>query len=95
MKYQWISWHQPTEDYRPLTFPPNKAIIGWWCSGYHSDGTSILCALVKAGNADAAKAAVLQDWPEAEVWRFCVEKEDAMLSDRFPFTDWMLERLPC
>jgi len=49
----------------------------------------------KADDTDAAKTAVLQDWPEAKVWRFCVEKEDAMLSDRFPFTDWMLERLPC
>lgn len=26
----WLSWHQPTEDYRPLTDPPVEGVLGWW-----------------------------------------------------------------
>jgi hypothetical protein len=43
----WISWVQPTNDYRPLAYPPHEAILGWWCSGYAEDGAT-LCAMVTA-----------------------------------------------
>jgi hypothetical protein len=91
--FQWISWHQPTEDHRPLTYPPNKAIMGWWCSGY-SGRDAIICALVDASDEPTAQAAVLKDWPEAERWRFCEARDNTNLGDRFPLKAWMLERMP-
>lgn len=92
MKRFWISWHQPGDDYRPLTYPPNAAVIGWWKSG--EGRMPILCAVVAAADEGAACAAVLQDWPEATDWRFCDEKPaDWMPNDRFPLSDWMRERL--
>lgn len=87
----WISWHQPTEDYRPLRYPPNEAVLGWWCSGQADQGAT-LCAMVEAENANRAEAVVLADWPEAEGWRFCEPKTDLTLSDRFPLSDWMEPR---
>ena len=90
--YQWISWHQPTDDYRPLTYPPNPAILGWWCSGY-TDDAATLCALVQAPDEAIAQAAVLKDWPEAERWRFCEPRETTSLGDRFKPTEWMIERM--
>jgi hypothetical protein len=95
----WLSWPQPTEDFRPLTDPPQPAgILGWWCSGYDADDVALLCALVEASNLKAAKAAVRQSWPEApskqQVWR--IENEhDATFrpGDRFPVNDWIADRL--
>lgn len=92
----WISWHQPGDDYRPLTYPPNESVLGWWCSGYTGGGElSTLVALVEARSEDAAKAAILHDWPDAGDWRFCIERDNEWLpSDRFPIDqDWMRERL--
>lgn len=92
--YQWISWHQPTGDYRPLNFPPNAAVLGWWCSGYDSDDVPILCALVKATTEDDARKAVKADWPEAERWRFCEQRDTVnCLGTRFVPTEWMVPRL--
>ena len=92
-KRYWLSWIQPTDDHRPLTYPPNRAILGWWCSGDTSKG-SVLCGLVEAADDAAAKAAVLTDWPEATAWRFCEEHEpDFRPGTRFPLSNWMLERV--
>jgi hypothetical protein len=89
----WLSWIQPTKDFRPLTDPPNAAILGWWCSGYDSDDNATLCAGVEAKSERSAKAAVHIDWPEAKVWRFCeAVPDDFMPSDRFPLKDWALQR---
>ena len=89
----WISWYQPTEDHRPLTYPPNASILGWWCTGTRgSDDASTMCALVSADSEEAAKQAIRKDWPEAEEWRFCEKKESLELSDRFPLSDWMEPR---
>ena len=41
----------------------------------------------------AAKYAVYADWPEAERWQFCEEHDGSALSDRFPLSDWMRERI--
>ncbi len=100
----WISWVQPTSDYRPITYPPNNAIIGYWCSGSSSDMDEednddtdawILCALVQACNENEAKEAIYKDWPEATEWRFFEPKSNNWLpSDRFPLEDWMKERQP-
>lgn len=103
MRRFWVSWHQPTEDERPLTFPPNPAILGWWRSRYSCQHerdlpvVPILCALVEAENEDAVQVAVLHEWPEAEtaIWRLFNEVAANWLPsvDRFPPSDWMLKRM--
>ena len=93
MRY-WISWEQRTVDHRPLAFPPNKGVLGWWCSGYTEDGWATLCAAVDADNEEGAKSTVKIDWPEAGEWRYCEQRaDDWMPNDRFPLKDWMVERL--
>jgi hypothetical protein len=97
VKRFWISWVQDTDDHRPLTFPPNKAVLGWWCSGETASGAAIICALVVARHEAAARDAIIKDWPEAlehSDWRFfdCVGNSWE-LSDRFPLSDWMKERM--
>ncbi|HXJ14100.1 MAG TPA: hypothetical protein VNH19_17630 [Candidatus Limnocylindrales bacterium] len=93
MKRFWLSWVQPTEDYRPLKDPPNEAIIGWWCSGSDSDDHATLCAVVDAKNESAAKKSVQMDWPEATSWRFCdAVARDYQPGDRFPVSGWSKER---
>lgn len=96
----WISWIQRTADYRPLTFPPNAAILGYWCSGYDGDDYAVMCAAVDAEDATKACIAIFEDWPEAKDdmlangWRlFQHDKDDDWRpSDRFPLSDWMEER---
>ena len=90
----WLSWYQPTEDHRPLKFPPNEKVVGWWCTGRTSYGVATLVAMVSADTEDEAKDVVKIDWPEAREWRFC----DRMLKigppdGRFPLKTWMLDRL--
>ncbi len=90
----WISWCQPTRDYRPITFPPNDAIIGWWCSGEYEGGNT-LCAVVDAKSESEACRTIQRDWPEAAIdgIRFCeVKPNDWKPSDRFPITGWMIDR---
>ncbi|WP_421793534.1 hypothetical protein [Hydrocarboniphaga effusa] len=90
----WISWYQPTEDHRPLTFPPNADVLGWWCTGQRcEDGASTLVAFVKARDEASAKSAVQIDWPEATEWRFCEVRTRIKPGSRFPFEDWMRERI--
>lgn len=90
----WISWFQPTKDHRPLTFPPNEAIAGWWCSGYNSVDHATICAAVDAESEDDAHEAIKKDWPEATGWRFCEQVESEFRpNDRFPPSPWMVPRL--
>ena len=86
----WVSWIQQTCDHRPLTYPPNDGILGWWCSGYDASGDAVLCAVIEAEDADAVRSVVVRDWPEASVWR-CFEPRDCdwKPNDRFPLADWM------
>ena len=95
MKLFWISWYQTTEDNRPLHYPPeSERLLGWWDTGTRcSDDASTLCSLVEAEDVDSAKAVIQIDWPEAEEWRFCDETNSHNLSDRFPLSDWMIERI--
>lgn len=93
MNHYWISWMQPTDDHRPLTYPPNESVWGWWNTGERcEDGAKTLVAHVTADSTDAAKSAVLAEWPEATEWRFCNETDSAPPCDRFPLSDWMCER---
>lgn len=89
--YFWISWVQPTDDYRPMSFPPNDSVMGWWCSGSAENGAT-LCAMVKSDSEQNAQEAIRKDWPEAQEWRFCEPKTDLELGDRFPLNDWMKPR---
>ncbi len=93
----WVSWLQPTDDYRAVTFPPNEAIIGYWCSGYDGPGEveiPILCAVVDAADEEAAAEAVRKDWPEWTAWRFIQERSPSYRpGDRFPIdVEWMQKR---
>lgn len=88
---KWISWYQPTEDHRPLTYPPNAQVLGWWHTGSGEAGKTLV-AIVEASTEEEAQAVVLKDWPEAERWRFCTDIESKEMSDRFPLDDWMAER---
>lgn len=93
MKRFWISWYQPTGDYRPLTDPPHPQVLGWWCSGFNSNEDATLCAVVEAADEDDAKLYVRVSWPEAVNWRFCEEKAaDFVPGRRFPLSGWMCER---
>lgn len=84
----WIGFYTESYDYRPLTFPPNDAILGWWCTGFDSDDNAMLCALV----ASEAWDAILKDWPEAKR-RFVQKAYGTELSDRYVLQDWMKERI--
>lgn len=90
----WLSWVQPTPDYRPLTDPPNEAILGWWCTGFDSEDHAILCAAVIGKTEAAAKKLVAKDWPESRSasWRFCQLLDSLELSDRFLLSEWAKER---
>ena len=90
----WLSWYQPTEDARPLTYPPNEAIRGWWESGVRGDGAGVICAVVDAPGDGQAWAAVRVEWPEAERRFTCLRDDDyAPGDDRFPPSEWMEPRL--
>ena len=106
MQRFWVSWVQPGEDHRPLGYPPNDQILGWWCSGYDSEDNAMLCACV-VGEGETvgdqmrhATAAIEKEWPEATAaeqnengWRFFEQREaNWQPNDRFPLSDWMGER---
>ena len=89
----WCSWVCDNDDHRPVTYPPNEAILGWWCSGYDSQYNAILCALVQADSESLALSSVEQDWPEFDGnWRY-IRETDTLLTDRFPLSDWMEPRV--
>lgn len=88
---KWISWFQPTEDYRPVNYPPTEKVLAWWCTG-HTERGATLVALVDVDDQEQAEHHVKQNWPEAENWRFCEDKNDKTFGDRFPLEDWMVDR---
>ena len=92
MSLYWISWYQPTKDFRPMSYPPNKNILGWWKTGENDYGESILVAMVNVTSIDDIPLLVNKDWPEAINWRFMEERFSLDLSDRFPLKDWMITR---
>jgi hypothetical protein len=89
-KYKWISWFQPGDDHRPINFPPDKRVLGWWKTGERSyDSASTLVSLVLAKTEEEALSILKIDWPEVDEVRFCEDKNDTKLSDRFPIKEWM------
>lgn len=95
MRRYWISWYQPVGDYRPLTYPPNAAVLGWWKTGEDCEDRNVLCALIESATAESAVRAIAQDWPDMGDIRFCEEREPsyAVQNDRFPLQDWMRPRM--
>ena len=95
MKRFWLSWIQPGYDYRPMSFPPGKGILGWWLTGKDSQDRAILCALVEAKDEQDAWHQVWLDWPDMGDRRFATEqdKDYQVISDRFPLKDWIKERM--
>lgn len=91
----WLSWNEKNEDVRPLTFPPNPAVLGWWCTGEAGDDSySTMVAWVEARNESEAKVAVLKDWPGNHEWRFVEECAlDWFPNERFPLSDWSKKRI--
>ncbi len=63
-----ISWYQPTQDFRPLSFPPNKNILGWWKTGENTSNESTLVAIVNAVSFKDAEKIIRKDWPEVTNW---------------------------
>lgn len=90
----WVSWVQPTKDYRPVNFPPNPKVLGWWCSGYR-DEQAIIVALIEAEDEKTAEQVIKKDWPEWSVWRFIYERDSDYQppGDRFPLSEWMRQRI--
>lgn len=101
VKRYWVSWVNVGEnDYRPITYPPNRGILGWWVSGEDTEGCTILVACVQGEDIDSAKEAVYKDWPELrgteDSFRFFEERDsdyDPSKGGRFPLSDWMKERI--
>ena len=95
MKLFWMSWYQLSEDYRPITSPPNENVLAWWCSGQGEEGWT-LCAYVIAEDEAGVKEAIKKDWPELDMdakLRFIDQKPVYIPSDRFKAPDWAVERL--
>lgn len=98
-KLYWCSWVQPTEDFRPIYFPPTENVLAWWRSGEAMDGQShTLCAWVQALNIDDLVKQVQQNWPEiveSSQFRFFDLHKKYKPSSRFPTDqyEWMNERL--
>ena len=88
-KLYWLSWNQPTEDYRPLQDPPAEGILGWWCSGHGE--WPMICAHVVASSEKLAWGTVRKSWPEVtpSTHRFINEHVGdgpVRPGDRFPIT---------
>lgn len=93
-KLYWTSWIQPTKDTRPLGYPPNPNVLGWWKTGTRlPDQSGVLCAMVKANTPEDARGFVKVDWPEADEWRFTDQIHTTTLSDRFEIKPWMHKRM--
>ncbi|HHN9180003.1 TPA: hypothetical protein ACP63B_002856 [Escherichia coli] len=88
---KWISWYQPTADYRPNQYPPTIGVLAWWKTGEGDKGMTLV-ALVDAETEEAAKEHIRLNWPEASEWRFCEDKTDKTFSCRYPVQDWMVAR---
>jgi hypothetical protein len=87
----WISWQEPTGDdgdYRPVSWPLPKSVLGWWCTGEAMDSSyATLVAWVAAANEKAAKSLIEKHWKPGP-WRFCDERQlDWTPGDRFPMKE--------
>lgn len=102
MRRFWTSFyfkgpHGAESDYRPLNWPPHPGILGYWHTGIRCEDESLtLVVWVEAENEGHAMDLISVDWPESvgAEWRFFDEVAlDWRPSDRFPISDWNVERI--
>lgn len=95
----WVGWQFKGADWRPIHFPPNEGILGWWKTGEAGCGEptiSTLVGWVEAETEEAAVALVSEEWDvdlRGGDLRFVEQKQKVVTSDRFPTKDWMVGRL--
>lgn len=95
----WVGWQFKGADWRPIHFPPNEGILGWWKTGEAACGEptiSTLVGWVEAETEEAAVALVSEEWDvdlRGGDLRFVEQKQKVVTSDRFPTKDWMVGRL--
>lgn len=79
MKWLRHRFYQPTDDYRPIKWPPPGP---YWCSGIRdSDDASVIVAYTKTPEQ------VTEFWPEAEDID-TQERDELTFTDRFARPDW-------
>lgn len=78
-KWQRVRFSVPSEDYRPVTFPPPGP---YWCSGYGSDDEAILVAYVRTEDQ------VREFWPDSSPLHFSDECDGITFTSRFPEPAW-------
>lgn len=93
--YFWISWYQPTNDYRPIR-TDSENILCWWNTGIRcSDDSATLVAHVRAPSVLESKELIQEYWPEADEWRFCEPTTgDRPASSRFTIPEHMEKNYP-
>lgn len=97
----WMSWCENAVDYRPLTYPPRREVLGWWCTGYNADDMPTIVAMIECDDLNDAAEIVYSEWPMADEWveehgwRFAALEPDTFVppSDRFVIADWMVDRI--
>jgi hypothetical protein len=95
MKRFWLSWYEPSEDWRPVHFPPNENILGCWCSELSDIGPTVV-AFVESKNEQEAWDSIDKEFPREgpRDIRFCEERDFSFLpNDRFPLDPWMENRI--
>ena len=63
----WVRFHEPSEDFRPLTDPPSPPVISWWCTGTDANSQAIICAVVDAHSVNDAKSVIRSAWTPSEI----------------------------
>lgn len=93
IKRYWCSWVCSEEDHRPINYPPNEKVLGWWCSGEGPDGET-LCATIEGEDEESVAESIRVDWPEFDgEFRFIDEAgADYVPGNRFPLSGWMKSR---
>ncbi len=81
MATKWIRFYSPGEDPRPMTVP---APVEWWCSGYSSDGRSVICAIAIHDGDETPWQVIEKYWPGLEVSLDEAVTDDFQPGDRFP-----------
>lgn len=100
LKQFWCSWREVTKDYRPITFPPNDNVLGWWMTGEECGPPDFvrqavnICAFILGKDEDDVRASIKKDWPEFDgEFRFIDQyKLGSLPGNRFLMDDWMRER---